>query len=68
MNTIVHCKVKKNAEIIAKILDCDVDGEEFLKIEDDGTLIIDLPIDVEKVNRVNVHNSKTHIGNLYYVD
>lgn len=67
-DTIVHCNVKENAEIIARILDCDVYGEEYFCIEPDGTLIVDLPIETEKVKRVNLLNSETHIGNLYYAD
>lgn len=66
--TIVHCNVKENAEIIARILDCDVDGEEYFCIEQDGTLTIDLPIAVEKVKRINILDSNSQIGNLYYAD
>lgn len=66
--TIVHCNVKANAEIIARILDADVDGEEYFRIEPDGTLIIDLPIATEKVGRIDLLNSETHIGSLYYAE
>lgn len=66
--TIVHCNVKANAEIIARILDCDVVGEEYFFIEPDGTLLIDLPIPTEKVKRIDLLNSNTHIGSLFYPD
>lgn len=66
--TIVHCNVKANAEIIARILDSDIDGEEYFCIEPDGTLIIDLPIATEKVGRIDLLNSETHIGSLYYAE
>lgn len=66
--TIVHCNVKENAEIIARILDCDVDSEECFCIESDGTLVIDLPIPTEKVKRIFLQNSETNIGGLYYAE
>lgn len=30
MNKVCHCNVKENAELIAKILDCDVSGATFV--------------------------------------
>lgn len=35
METVVHCNLKENAELIAKILDADVDGEVWKGEEDD---------------------------------
>jgi len=66
--TIVHCNVKANADIIARILDADVDGDEYFCIEPDGTLIVDLPIATEKVGRIDLLNSKTHVGSMYYAE
>ena len=68
LEQIVHCNIKENAEIIARILDYDVDNTKCFCIESDGTLMLDLPISVEKVKRINLMNSSTHIGDLYYVD
>lgn len=66
--TIVCCNVKANAELIARILDYDVEGEALFTIEPDGTLVIDLPAAVENVKRVDLFNSDTHTGSLYYLD
>lgn len=68
MNETVHCNVKANEDIIAQILKADVVGEEYFCIEPDGTLLVDLPIATEKVNRINLLNSKTHVGSMYYAD
>lgn len=60
--TVIHCNVKENAELIARILDYDVNGERFLHLEPPyGTLTADLPVDFEPVERINPLNSDTHI-------
>ena len=35
---------------------------------EDGTLILDLPVDVTKVKRVIIRQEGTDIGNVYYLD
>ena len=60
--------VKANEDIIARILKADAVGEEYFCIEPDGTLLVDLPIATEKVGRINLLNSDTHIGSMYYAD
>ena len=60
--------VKANEDIIARILKADAVGEEYFCIEPDGTLLVDLPIKTEKVGRINLLNSDTHIGSMYYAD
>ena len=37
-------------------------------IEEDGTLILDLPVDVTKVKRVIIRQTGTDVGNVYYLD
>ena len=68
MNETIHCNVKANEDIIARILQTDAVGEEYFCIEPDGTLLVDLPIAAEKVNRINLLNSDTHIGSMYYAE
>lgn len=68
MNETIHCNVKANEDIIARVLQTDAVGEEYFCIEPDGTLLVDLPIAAEKVNRINLLNSDTHIGSMYYAD
>lgn len=38
------------------------------KLEEDGTLFIDLDIPTEKVKRICLGNPNTNIGGLYYLD
>lgn len=68
MNETIHCNVKANEDIIARILQTDAVGEEYFCIEPDGTLFVDLPIKIEKVKRVDLLNSKTHVGSMYYAE
>lgn len=68
MNETIHCNVKANEDIIARILKTDVAGKEYFCIEPDGTLLVDLPIAAEKVNRINLLNSETHVGSMYYAE
>ena len=68
MNETIHCNVKANEDIIARILQTDAVGEEYFCIEPDGTLLVDLPIATEKVNRINLLNSETHVGSMYYAE
>ena len=35
---------------------------------EDGTLILDLPVDVTKVKRVIIRQTGTDLGNVYYLD
>lgn len=37
-------------------------------IEEDGTLFLELPVDVTKVKRVIIRQEGTDIGNVYYLD
>lgn len=37
-------------------------------ISTDGTLVLDLPIDVTKVKRILLTQTGSDIGNMYYVD
>lgn len=60
--------MKENEEIIARILDVDSVGEEYFCIDPNGTLLVDLPIKTEKVNRIDLLNSETHVGSIYYAE
>jgi len=57
-DTIVHCNVKANADLIAKILDCDVDGEVFTTTEDDVARRIATIIENELDMRVIERNAQ----------
>lgn len=37
-------------------------------IESDGTLFLELPVDVTKVKRVIIRQTGTDVGNVYYLD
>ena len=44
-----------------------LEGNE-LSIEEDGSLFLDLPVDVTKVKRVIIRQEGTDLGNVYYLE
>lgn len=64
----IKCNLKSNEELIKRILFYDEAEEEFLPLDPDGTLHLDIPIDADMVKRIDLLDSNTHVGSLYYHD